>query len=154
AAAAVPPPSQVVMKIGFFGNQNNYPFQLARALHARGHDVRVLIDRPEPLNRPEGRYAISYPYPDWISETASVHLEDVVFRTARWRRVLDWLRQHDAVVLNSLGIAAAAEVDVPALCLATGSDLDLYGRPETADDFAWSEGQARPRDWIRYACSV
>ena len=61
------------MRIGFIGNQNNYPFMLARGLRRLGHDVRVVIDRPEPLDRPESRYAdITRPYPDWIVETPPI----------------------------------------------------------------------------------
>ena len=36
------------LRIGFSGNQNNSPFMLARALRTAGHDVRFLVDRPEP----------------------------------------------------------------------------------------------------------
>lgn len=144
------------MRIGFFGNQNNYPFLLARALRARGHDVRFIVDGSERLNRPEHRYRdVSYPYAGWIHETCTVEIEDVVLRLGRWRRVLDLLRGCDAVVLNSRGMAAASELDVPSLCLATGSDLDLYARPEVAEWFACNqETRRRPRDWARRAWAM
>lgn len=141
------------MRIGFFGNQNNHPFQVARAIRGLGHDVHVMIDRPDALNRPECKYHdVSYPYPDWIEEVPAVDIADVVFRTAPWTAALDRLRRCDAVVLNGLGIAAAAEVGVPALCLATGSDLDLYAQPRAAETYARNEEtRPRPRDWVRRA---
>jgi glycosyltransferase involved in cell wall biosynthesis len=141
------------MRIGMFGNQNNYPFLLARALKGLGHDVRMLIDRPEPLNRPEHRYRdVPYPYPDWIEEVRRVEIDDVVCRTTSWQAVLDRLAACDAVVLNGHGIAAAALLDVPAFCLATGSDLDIYARPEMAEHYARNqETRSRAGDWLSYA---
>lgn len=67
------------MKIGFFGNQNNAPFILARAMRNQGHDVVFIVDRsPETfagLFRPESFYPdITIPYPDWIHDLSPLLL--------------------------------------------------------------------------------
>lgn len=139
------------LRIGFAGNQNNAPFTVARALRAAGHDVRVLVDRPEPLNRPEYRYAdISYPYPSWIEEIPTVEVDDVVYRTPVWRTMLQRLADCDIVVLNSLAFAAAAELPMPAICQITGSDLEFYCNTTQAGSFAlFQDHPARPRGWAQ-----
>ena len=45
------------LKICFIGNTNNYPYLVAHAMRRMGHDVTLLLDRPEGLHRPQGRYA-------------------------------------------------------------------------------------------------
>jgi glycosyltransferase involved in cell wall biosynthesis len=137
------------MRIAFAGNQNNYPFMLARALRRAGHDVRFVVDRPEPLNRPEGRYPdIETPYPDWIVETDPVAIDDVAFCTPRWTRLLSLLAGADALVLNSWMYAAGLDLVKPSVCLATGSDLDFYANPKAVSRYVWNQERApRSRDW-------
>ncbi|MGE0039830.1 MAG: glycosyltransferase [Vicinamibacterales bacterium] len=144
------------MRIGFAGNQNNYPFLLAREFRRRGHDVVAVIDRDEPLNRPEFRYDdVRHPYPAWIVEVDTVEIDDVAFRTPRWRRVVDALAGCDAVVLNSWMHAAAAELPCPSLALTTGSDLDLYANPRAEGRYARNaDMRPRPRGWARAAMAL
>ena len=139
------------LRIGFAGNQNNSPFMLARALRTTGHDVRFLVDRPEPLNRPEFRYAdISYPYPSWIEEIPTFEVDDVVYRTAAWKTLLDRLSDCDVVVLNSMAFAAAADLNVPAICQITGSDLEFYCDRSRGERYALFQDYAgRTRHWRR-----
>jgi len=41
--------------IGFLGNANNYPFMLAKAVRALGHEVVFIIGSEMALNSPESR---------------------------------------------------------------------------------------------------
>lgn len=144
------------LRIGFIGNQNNYPFVLARALRAAGHDVRVVIDQTAPLDRPECRYAdVPYPYPDWIVETEPVDLVDVVYHTPRWRRVLDLMGDRDALVLNRWGYDAATRLGLPAFCLTTGADVEFWSHPGSAPAYACHRaGGVRGRNWMAGAFAL
>ncbi len=144
------------IRIGFLGNQNNYPFVLARALRQIGHDVRVVIDQPDRLDRPEHRYAdIATAYPDWIVEIPEVRPVDVAFATSRWQHALDAVRDCDALVLNRLGFGAAAALRIPALCLTTGADLEHWSNPDGASSFGrHSVRRERPRDWVASAMQL
>jgi glycosyltransferase involved in cell wall biosynthesis len=116
------------MKIGFFGNTNNYPFTLARAMRRMGHDIRFVVDRPEPLNRPESRHAdISVPYPGWIVDISPLELH-VPLRSPQpaRARAIALLQECDAVILNMLGPSLLPEIRRPAVVLLTGSDLEDY----------------------------
>lgn len=139
------------LRIGFAGNQNNGPFTVARALRAAGHDVRVLIDRPEPLNRPEFRYSdVGYPYPSWVEEIPAIELDDVVYRTPAWQTLLRRLSDRDVLVLNGTAFAAASDLPVPAICQITGSDLEFYCDPSRASRYAtFQDDAARRRGWMR-----
>ncbi len=141
----------IPLRIGFAGNQNNAPFTVARALRAAGHDVRVLVDRPESLNRPEYRYTdIRYPYPDWVEEIPTVELDDVVFRSPAWGTLLRRLADRDVVFLNGMAFAAAADLPMPAICQTTGADLEFYCDPGRAGRYALFQDHAgRARGWAR-----
>ncbi|MEW6320996.1 MAG: glycosyltransferase [Acidobacteriota bacterium] len=138
------------MRIAFAGNQNNYPFMLARALRRAGHQVLFIVDRPEALNRPEARYPdLRAGYPEWIETAEPLTIDDVVFRTPRWTRLLARLATADAVVLNGWTFAAAADLDQPAICLATGSDLEFYANRRAAGRYARNQDlQPRERTWV------
>lgn len=116
------------MKIGFFGNTNNYPFTLARAMRRLGHEVLFVIDRPEPLNRPESRYReISTPYPGWIVDESPLDLHVPLRRPPPGRaRAIELLRGCDAVVLNMMGPSLLPEIRRPAIVMLTGSDLEFH----------------------------
>lgn len=139
------------LRIGFAGNQNNAPFTVARALRAAGHDVRVLVDRPEPLNRPEYRYAdIRYPYPSWVEEIPTIELDDVVYRTRAWETLLRRLSDCEVVILNGMAFAAAADLPIPAICHTTGADLEFYCNASRAARYAlFQDHPGRPRGWAR-----
>jgi glycosyltransferase involved in cell wall biosynthesis len=112
------------MKIGFYGNTNNYPFMLARALRRLGHDVQFVVDQDAKLYRPENRYAdIAVPYPDWIHDVSRMRYRDFLLPNARRREAVDVLRSCDAVVLNHYGPSLLSSIGRPALVALTGSDL-------------------------------
>jgi glycosyltransferase involved in cell wall biosynthesis len=116
------------VRIGFLGNVNNYPFMMARALRRMGHDVLFIVDRREPLNRPENRYAdISVPYPDWIVDLSplDIHVPQPAPPPARAKAV-SLLRSCDAVFLNMMGPSLSDDVRRPSFVMLTGSDLEDY----------------------------
>lgn len=136
------------MKIGFMGNTNNYPFLLARALLSLGHDVLVIVHRPEKLHRPEYRYAdINHPYPDWILD---LPLEDDQFVKFCQNRTIaiEQLQKCDFVVLNDLAISLAKEIGRPYVAMLTGSDLTFYAAPESRRRALSGITSKNPLKWI------
>lgn len=112
------------LKICFVGNTNNYPFLIASAMRQMGHDVTVLLDRPESLHRPEGRYnGFDLYKSDWIRDVStSVSPE-------RWtlsncpELETKTLGNYDLLVLNGFGPTLVGRTEVPAFSILTGSDL-------------------------------
>lgn len=118
------------MKIGFYGNANNYPFMLARALRRAGHEVRFFVASRERLNRPEHRYAdVSVPYPSWIVDVSHVFRWHCLVPGPSRFRLLAELNSCDAVILNEEGPALAAGLHVPYVVLLTGSDVEIFANP-------------------------
>lgn len=115
------------MKIGFYGNANNYPFMLARSLRRQGHDVRFLVVSREHLNRPEHRYHdVSRPYPSWVIDVTHYFRWHCLLPGAGRQRVLSELNACDAVILNEEGPALANGLHVPYAVLLTGSDIEIF----------------------------
>lgn len=133
------------MKIGFLGNTNNYPFRLARALRALGHEVVFFVDRSrsEPRHRPECHYNdVPYPYPDWIREVEPLDPIQLVLLPARaHKRVLRSLETCDGVVLNGLALSLGPLLRIPTVGLLTGSDLDVYANPDSVRNLAAAGGR-------------
>jgi glycosyltransferase involved in cell wall biosynthesis len=135
------------VKIGFYGNANNYPFTLARALQRLGHHVHFLISSPEKLNRPEFRYSdITRPYPPWIVD---------VTRRFRWqsllpsagRKIRAELSGCDLLFLNEEGPALAIGLKIPSVVLLTGSNVEIFADPAMAPTL---KPQVFPRPaWLR-----
>jgi glycosyltransferase involved in cell wall biosynthesis len=122
------------MKIGFFGNVNNYPFMLARALRRMGHEVRFLVNRPERLHRPEYRYDdIAVPYPDWIMDVGTFNTAHYVLQPRRRAKIARLLNACDAVLLNELGPAFLPLLNCPGVVTLTGADLEVYSNLQTID---------------------
>jgi hypothetical protein len=162
------------MKIGFFGNTNNYPFMLAQALRELGHDVLIVITSEELLNRPESRYPeLKEHYPDWIVDAAHLSEWDMITLSPKLAPVLDALSNCETLVLNSTGPSLWPLLQRPAIALLTGSDLEHYANFTTIEvrsgcwDPAYkasAEGQMnlnllrefvqRQRDGIREALAV
>lgn len=113
------------MKIGFYGNANNYPFMLARALRKMGHDVLFILDRNVALSRPENRYNdIRLPYPEWIYDASPLDLWCYPAPSKR-TDIVRLLKGCDAVFLNEYGLSLSPEIKKPTVALLTGTDLEV-----------------------------
>ncbi len=121
------------MKIGFYGNANNYPFMLARAVQRLGHEVVFLIASRERLNRPENLYGeITLPYPPWIIDVSHRFRWHCLVPGLGRHKVLEQLNACDAVILNEEGPALAPQLRVPYAVLLTGSDVEVFANPALA----------------------
>ncbi len=118
------------MRVGFFGNVNNYPFLLARAFKRLGHDVVFIVSSEMPLDRPENQErALCGSYPDWIHDFSP---RWKTMLPTPWRsRCIRLLQSCDAVVLNQIGPSLLPEIGRPAIAILTGSDLEYFANPET-----------------------
>ncbi len=127
------------MKIGMFGNANNYPFMLARALRRMGHEVLFIVDRSprtkwEILNRPENRYEdITLPYPDWIYDASPLDLWNFPSPPPERAKVARLLQSCDAVILNEFGLSLLPDIRRSAIALLTGTDLEVLANFQYAD---------------------
>ena len=122
------------MKVGFFGNTNNYPFMLAQALRELGHDVMFVVTSQELLNRPESRYPdFLQGYPDWIVDAAQITEWDLITLSPSLAHVLDVLSTCDSLVLNFIGPSLWPLLRRPAIALLTGSDLEYYANFATVN---------------------
>ena len=126
------------MRIGFFGNANNSPLMLARALRSAGHDVLFVVDRWEPLNRPENKYPdLAPPYPDWIVDVSPLDLwQYPAPPPAQKARAIELLKSCDVVILNQYGLSLASEIGKPTVALLTGTDLVELADYRHYDKFA------------------
>lgn len=123
------------MRIGFLGNTNNYPFQLAEIFKAKGHDVIFIVDaRPDfKLDRPEYTQmtSITYPYPSWIIENNNVKFwPSKLFPAIFAKERLRLLNTCDAVILNGIGHLYKSYLNpaIPSVSLFSGTDLDINAR--------------------------
>jgi glycosyltransferase involved in cell wall biosynthesis len=122
------------MKIGFFGNTNNYPFMIAQALREFGHEVVIVITSQELLNRPESRYPeFKQCYPNWIVDAAHLSEWDMITLSPSLAPVLELLSACDALVLNFTGPSLWPLLRRPAIVLLTGSDLEHYANFATLE---------------------
>jgi glycosyltransferase involved in cell wall biosynthesis len=122
------------MKIGFFGNTNNYPFMLAQALRGLGHDVLFVVTSQELLNRPESRYPeFNSGCPDWIVDVAQITEWDLITLSPSLAPILEVLSTCDRLVLNDIGPSLWPLLRRPAIVLLTGSDLQHYANFATID---------------------
>lgn len=136
------------MKIGFYGNANNYSFMLARAIQRLGHEVDFIVASRERLHRPEHRYShVSFPYPEWILDASHRFRWHCLIPGLGRSTVLDRLNACDAVILNEEGPALAAHLTVPYGVLLTGSDIEVFANPELADTLK-AQAFDHPR-WVR-----
>lgn len=116
------------MKIGFFGNTNNSPFMVAKALRRLGCEVRLVVNRPETLHRPESKDpTMAEGYPAWIADFAAATASYVVTGSPLLSDVMRFFGDDlDAIVLNDVGLALNdGRFKCPVMALLTGSDL-LY----------------------------
>ena len=163
------------MRIGIFGNTNNYPLLLATGLRSLGHDVRLAINRTQRLHRPESKHReLESGYPPWIMDCSDIDEDEFVAATPRIGPVLDFLAgRSDAVILNDIGPSLLEFCRQPAVALMTGSDVTYYADPATvalrqqswSPEFAgspaarlstrrWREFIDRQRNGLRRAAAV
>ena len=163
------------MRIGIFGNTNNYPLMLAMALRRLGHQSVLVVNRRDRLHRPESKYPeMANGYPWWILDASDIPEEEFAAATPRIAGVLDFLAGgSDALLLNDIGPSLLEFCDAPAMAIMTGSDVTYYANPATpahrqrewSPEFAgspagrlsarrWTELVARQRNGIRQAASV
>jgi glycosyltransferase involved in cell wall biosynthesis len=121
------------MRIGIFGNTNNYPLLLAMGLRELGHHVHLVVNRLERLHRPESKYPeFANGYPDWILDCSQIPEDDFVAGSPRIGPVLDFLaEQSHGLVLNHLGPSLLEFCPLPAVALMSGSDLSYYADRRT-----------------------
>lgn len=115
------------MKIGLFGNTNNYPFSLATHLRKRGHDVFLVVTDKLLLHRPESiEPDLSNGYPSWILDLSYLSEWDIMNLHPDLVQVLVEFSTCDALLLNVQGPSLLPFVNKPAIALLTGSDLYDY----------------------------
>jgi hypothetical protein len=133
------------VRIGIFGNTNNYPLMLAIGLRQLGHEAVLVVNRTQPLHRPEAKYPEwQSRYPEWILDCSMIPEEDFMAATPRIGPVLDFLgRRSDALVLNGPGPSLLEFCPKPAMAFLTGSDLTYYADPamRTLRQRRWSDDQ-------------
>ncbi|MGE3173355.1 MAG: glycosyltransferase [Planctomycetota bacterium] len=119
------------MKVGFFGNNNNYPFLLAEAVREQGHDVVLVLNRARPLDRPESRDPAAFAggLPPWIVDVAHVPEDEFLALGPGVTPALDALASCDALVLNDVGPSLLPLLERPAFTFLTGSDVEYYANP-------------------------
>lgn len=146
------------MRIGVFGNTNNYPLLLVLALRRLGHHAVLVVNRKELLHRPEARYpTLARGYPDWIMDCSHLGEEEFIAATPHIGEVINFLAcNSDGLLLNDLGPSLLEFCSLPAVAVTTGSDLMHYADPGTvalrqhgwADDYRRSPaGRLWTRTW-------
>jgi glycosyltransferase involved in cell wall biosynthesis len=117
------------MKIGIFGNTNNYPLSLAIGLQQLGCDIALVVHRKERLHRPESRYhEFESGYPEWILDCSDISENDFVAGSPVIGDVLNFLSANsDGLILNHLGPSLREYCPLPSLALMTGSDVTYFG---------------------------
>lgn len=149
------------MRIGVFGNTNNYPLLLALGLRELGHDAVLVVNRKEPLHRPEAKYpALRNGYPGWIMDCSDVGEDDFVAATPRIGGVLNFLAEGSgALLLNDIGPSLLPFCPMPSVAVLTGSDLTYYADSRTlaTRQEGWSEdfkrspgGRLETRKWAEF----
>lgn len=128
------------MTICIFGNTNNYPYVLALGFRALQIPVKLVINRPELLHRPEGKNPeLASRYPDWIMDCAHLPEDDFVSQSPRICDVLNFVASGRAAILNHIGPSLSEHLNVTKMALLTGSDLTYYA------DYRFAE--ARRAGW-------
>jgi glycosyltransferase involved in cell wall biosynthesis len=141
-------PSGRPVRIGIFGNTNNYPLALAIGLRKLGHQAVLVVNRVEPLHRPESKYReLAQGYPDWILDCSDIPQDDFVAGSPSLSHVINFLSDSSSgLILNDLGPSLLEYCPRPAVALITGSDLSYYANYSTLE--------ARRECWSsEYTCS-
>ncbi len=134
------------MKIGFFGNTNNIPLLIAKAMQQMGHEIILVVNKTELLHRPESRFPeYADEYPEWIVDCSQFSEWDYLSLDPKIAPALEALSSCDALFLNDCGPSLLPLLQRPAISFLTGSDLTYYGDYQTADirSSSWSEGHKK-----------
>jgi len=122
------------MKIGFFGNTNNYPFRLAQIMRNLGHDTLLVVTSQELLDRPESRcLEFDDSYPEWILDAGHLTEWEIMSLSPTVAPLLNVLSHCDVLILNGLGPSLQPLLKRPAIAMLTGSDLEYYANFSTID---------------------
>lgn len=126
-----------LLKIGFAGNTNNYPFTLALAFDKLGHDVKFLIDSDIKLHRPENRFNINEKNNIKTLDLSPIEFNEYLIPISedKLKQVHSFFRDRDIVILNSHFISLFNHINRPHLTLLTGSDLDYLASVKYKEDF-------------------
>jgi len=121
--------------ISIFGNTNNYPYSLALGIRALGYPVKLVVNRPELLHRPEGKSPeFASGYPDWIMDCANLPEEDFISESPRIGDALNFVASGSkGAILNHIGPSLSRHLGIPTVALLTGSDLIYYADYRSAD---------------------
>ena len=120
------------MKVTLFGNTNNLPYLLARAIRDAGHTAALLVNQKELLHRPESVDPdLADNYPQWIHDVSDISFEHYIGPSPAITSVASLLESADGVILNHLGPSLLPYVNKPAIAFLTGSDLDYLARFDT-----------------------
>ncbi|MEX5213171.1 MAG: hypothetical protein NW703_03305 [Nitrospiraceae bacterium] len=149
------------MKIGIFGNTNNYPLTLAMGLRKLGHHAVLVVNRKEPLHRPESKYGeFAQRYPDWILDCSDIPEDDFVAGSPRIGDVINFLSDSSSgLILNDLGPSLLEYCPLPTVALMTGSDLTYYANFATLEtrQQCWSAeykrspgGRLAAQRWVEF----
>jgi glycosyltransferase involved in cell wall biosynthesis len=131
------------LKIGLFGNTNNYMFAMAEAFRSLGHEVVLIVTSKELLHRPESLDTeFSSVYPHWVVDASDLEELDYFLLNPNLNSVLDRLACCDALVLNHVGPSLLPMLNRPAIAFLTGADLDYYANPSMVE--------ARTAGWSDY----
>jgi glycosyltransferase involved in cell wall biosynthesis len=116
------------LSIFIYGNTNNCPYLLAEGFRALGHNVRLVINKKELLQRPESLNPDwSTGYPEWISDYSHLTELDIACESYGVEEMMfNLTSQADFAVLNDIGPALASYLRCPYASVLTGSDLTYY----------------------------
>lgn len=131
------------MRVGFFGNTNNYPFILANAFCQLGHDVEFVVDQKDPLYRPDSRNTISPRVGNLrIHDLSPARFRHHLVPSGNVRHAIRILQSCDAVLLNQYGPSLGPRIGRPSIALLTGSDLYVFANPAALDSLVVGNGRA------------
>lgn len=126
------------MKIGVFGNTNNYPYLLAKALRELGYDVCLIVDSKYRLHRPENRnWRYRFFYPSWIKDYSGIEEREYFTKSDRVMKLVRFLETMDVLILNSVGPSLLPLMNPAsrpkAVTILAGSDLTYYASSDLAE---------------------
>src|SRR5262245_46876129 len=100
----------------------------------------LVVNRKDPLHRPESKHPDLEDYPNWILDCSDLSDSDIAFESVDISPVLNLLTAHNSgLILNDVGPSLPWIDGVPAISLLTGSDLTYYG--------SFSSISARVANW-------